>query len=275
MRRSKSVTDIDIGSFDSIASRMSLRSINPLTPRSPYRAYSTTPWNSMHTDFLSPAHLSALESLGPQMRSAPEFPHFCVDDFLETEFAKQVHDSFPTYQEAGRLGDSLNAVNERKKIQITDAALFPEPIRGLHEAVASDEFVATLSRISGIEGLLADPALAGVASTRPTRVAASMSTSTSAPTRPSVSAAGSTCWSISTRTGTSCSATYSICGMPMSSTASAASQSSSTGWPAHLFAGCHAQVVAAYYYSKDAPPDGNGVKHSTLFRPRPQEFWRG
>ena len=31
---------------------------------------------------------------------------------------------------------------------------------------------------------------------------------------------------------------------------------------------------AAYYYTKEAPPGWDGVKHSTLFRARPDERFR-
>ena len=40
------------------------------------------------------------DALGDQMRHAPGFPHFCIDDFLEESFANEVHDAFPSYQEA-------------------------------------------------------------------------------------------------------------------------------------------------------------------------------
>src|SRR5262249_52450765 len=45
--------------------------------------------------------------------------------------------------------------------QITDTKLFPEPVARLNDALASPEFLADLSYITGIPGLLADSALAG------------------------------------------------------------------------------------------------------------------
>jgi Rps23 Pro-64 3,4-dihydroxylase Tpa1-like proline 4-hydroxylase len=55
----------------------------------------------------------------------------------------------------------FQAVNERKKVQISDASRFPPAVRKLHEALASPEFLADVSYITGIPRLLADPKLAG------------------------------------------------------------------------------------------------------------------
>ena len=38
-----------------------------------------------------------------QMRSAPGFPHFCIDGFLDPAFAQEVHDAFPSYADAARM----------------------------------------------------------------------------------------------------------------------------------------------------------------------------
>ena len=56
---------------------------------------------------------------------------------------------------------NFTAVNEKRKTQVTDAALFPAPIRRLHELLASDAFVQRMSFISGIPDLVADPMLVG------------------------------------------------------------------------------------------------------------------
>jgi hypothetical protein len=32
---------------------------------------------------------------------------------------------------------------------------------------------------------------------------------------------------------------------------------------------------AVYYYTKEAPPGWDGVVHSTIFKARPKEFWKG
>jgi Rps23 Pro-64 3,4-dihydroxylase Tpa1-like proline 4-hydroxylase len=96
-----------------------------------------------------------------RMQRAPGFPHFCIDDFLDEAFADEVHDAFPAYAQAEKMGKSFAAVNEKRKTQITDARLFAPPILRLHEILASDEFVANMSLMSGISGLVADPKLVG------------------------------------------------------------------------------------------------------------------
>jgi len=35
------------------------------------------------------------ERVREQMRSAPGFPHFCIDGFLDPAFAQEAHDAFP------------------------------------------------------------------------------------------------------------------------------------------------------------------------------------
>ena len=110
-----------------------------------------------------PPGLGAIDfdAVRQQMASAPGFPHFCIDRFLEPDFAKAVHDAFPSYKDAERLGHSFAGLNEKRKTQITDVTLFPPPIRRLHELLASDAFVERMSAVSGIPNLVADPQLVG------------------------------------------------------------------------------------------------------------------
>jgi hypothetical protein len=114
-------------------------------------------------DMTLPAGLGPIDfdAVRQQMQTAPAFPHFCIDGFLEPAFAQDVHDAFPSYAEAERLGTSFKAVNEKRKIQVTDARLFAPPIRRLHELLASNAFVERMSYISGIPNLVADPFLVG------------------------------------------------------------------------------------------------------------------
>jgi len=89
------------------------------------------------------------------------FPHFCIDNFLNEEFANEVHDSFPAYQEAKNLGKEFSAVNEKRKIQITDSSKFPPAIKRLSDLLASDEYVQMWSELTGVPDLMADENLAG------------------------------------------------------------------------------------------------------------------
>jgi hypothetical protein len=85
----------------------------------------------------------------------------CIDDFLEPEFAEAVAASFPSFSSARRIGKEFHWVNEDRKVQITDSRLFPEAIARLNGILASDDFLAIVSNITGIQSPIADPTLAG------------------------------------------------------------------------------------------------------------------
>ena len=102
-----------------------------------------------------------IEELTLKIKDSKPFPHFCIDDFLEAEFANDIYQSFPSYLEAQQMGRNFSAVNEKKKIQITDANKFPEAILRLHHLLASPEFISMLEKITGISHLMADPDLIG------------------------------------------------------------------------------------------------------------------
>ena len=101
------------------------------------------------------------EALKIALEKAPAFPHFCLDNFFEEEFANAIHDTFPSFEDAAKIGKSFSAVSERRKVQITDATQFPAPIARLHALLASERFVHMVSEATGIPNLLADPELMG------------------------------------------------------------------------------------------------------------------
>jgi hypothetical protein len=98
-----------------------------------------------------------VELLTHQFHSCAPFPHIVVDPLVEPEFARRVAGSYPTFGEAERLGMRFKTVNERNKVQVTDEALFPEPVRQLAAALAAPEFMRQLEQITGIPKLLWDP----------------------------------------------------------------------------------------------------------------------
>ncbi len=102
-----------------------------------------------------------IEGLARAFREAEPFPHVAIDDFLEPEFADALAAAYPSFEEAESLGLQFKAVNEYKKIQITESAKFPTPVQRLNEALASESFRADLSAITGIDELVYDPSLAG------------------------------------------------------------------------------------------------------------------
>ena len=101
------------------------------------------------------------DALRRSVRDARPFPFFSIDNFLEEDFANQVHDAFPTFAEASKIGRSFDAVNEKGKVQVTDATKFAEPIAELNQELASAEFLHLLSYVFEIPGLLADDELVG------------------------------------------------------------------------------------------------------------------
>src|SRR5262249_49069833 len=71
-------------------------------------------------------------ALREAFRTAQPFPSVCIDGFLEPEFAREVSRSYPS-PDALVGGRTFNAVNERRKTQIVDPALFPAPVARLAE----------------------------------------------------------------------------------------------------------------------------------------------
>src|SRR5215469_7938203 len=107
---------------------------------------------------INPIEVEALER---QIRSASPFPHCLIDNFLSDDFAHRVHDAFPSYAEAQNAGRTFRSVNERNKVQITDAAKFKAPIAELNRLLASPDILRNLSAAFHIPDLLPDDQLTG------------------------------------------------------------------------------------------------------------------
>jgi hypothetical protein len=107
---------------------------------------------------LSPLPVDALRKA---FQEASPVQYVCIDDFLRPEFAAAVADAYPRFEDARSIGREFKAVNELRKVQVTDPARFPEPVRELHEILSSDAWLRIVEEITGIEGLLADPSLSG------------------------------------------------------------------------------------------------------------------
>lgn len=99
--------------------------------------------------------------LRKQFLAADPFPSLCIDDFLEPEFARAMARSYPAFESAKSMGLEFNAVNEKRKIQVTDESRFPPPVKSFAEFAAAPEFRKVLSEISGIDDLLWDDTYAG------------------------------------------------------------------------------------------------------------------
>lgn len=101
------------------------------------------------------------DALRQQVRTSRPFPFFSIDNFLVADFAEQVAASFPSFRDAANQGKTFAAVNERHKIQITDKTKFPKPILALHDILSSPDWLDTMSYVMDIPELLADQTLAG------------------------------------------------------------------------------------------------------------------
>jgi hypothetical protein len=101
------------------------------------------------------------EALRSRVRVAEPFPFFCIDGFLDPAQAAEIAAAFPTFAQAGRFGQRFDAVNERHKVQVTDADAFPAPIRRLHDELSGATWLNLLGDVMGIPDLLADPQLRG------------------------------------------------------------------------------------------------------------------
>jgi len=104
---------------------------------------------------------TSLKKFKAGIKNKEPFPHFSFDGFLDEDFANEIHNSFPSYEDSKLLGREFSSVNEKSKIQITDSAKFHPAIYKLHQLLTSQEFVDILSEYTGIPNLLADPDLMG------------------------------------------------------------------------------------------------------------------
>jgi hypothetical protein len=101
------------------------------------------------------------EALKEYALSSDPFPHFKIDNFLESSFAEEIFNSFPSLQETIEKGRQFKGINERGKTQMTDSNLFPEPIKELNRLLAEASFLSDLSYIFNISNLVPDEKLSG------------------------------------------------------------------------------------------------------------------
>lgn len=238
---------------------------------------------------LAPFDLSHFDAIGRQMRQAPGFPHFCIDGFLDEAFASEVHDAFPSWTQAESLGHQFNAVNEKRKIQVSDSSLFAPPVLRLHRLLAHPEFVARLSEASGIPDLIADPTLAGggIHETNgggrlDVHVDFNFHEGLGLYRRLNILVYFNRVWrgewggelDLWDADVKNCLGRVA----PVFNRA-AGFATSEISWhgvrPVNCPEGRTRKSFAVYYYTKEAPPGWDGVKHSTIFRARPDEKLRG
>ncbi len=99
-----------------------------------------------------------LPELAPAYRGAEPFPHLVLDDFLAEPAAERLRREFPSVTDGEWI--HYRHVNESKYGKRDRAALGPS-LGAAVDALNGPRFVAFLERLTGIEGLLADPSLEG------------------------------------------------------------------------------------------------------------------
>jgi hypothetical protein len=101
------------------------------------------------------------EKLRAEFAAAKPFPYVKIDDFVDPAKAKVIADAYPSFDVALNQGQTFSTVNERKKIQISDASKYAAPVTELNSLLASEHFLNDLSYITNIPKLLADDQLVG------------------------------------------------------------------------------------------------------------------
>jgi hypothetical protein len=99
-----------------------------------------------------------LPEFGRRYRENRPFPSIVIDDFLPEAVARQVLAEFPGPDETSWI--QYKHFNENK-LGKSDRREFPPYIGRVIDVLNSPAFVSFLSRLTGIDGLLADPMLEG------------------------------------------------------------------------------------------------------------------
>ena len=223
------------------------------------------------------------------VQNAEAFPHFCIDNFLKQEFAEEIYNAFPSYEDSQKIGREFKAVNEKKKIQITDSSLFPPPIAKLNNLLANEEFVEMLREVFSIPTLEADPKLVGggihqtnTGGRLDVHVDFNFVEERQLHRRLNLLLYFNKDWKeeyggyldlwdkdVKKRIGYFEPKFNRLCGFI----------TNDISFHGVTPINCPPSVVrrsfATYYYTKDAPEGWDGRKHSTIFKSRPDEFLRG
>lgn len=230
-----------------------------------------------------------IERLSKDNLSEDPVPNFCLDNFLDPDFADEVYDAFPSYEEALKVGVQFKAVNEKYKVQVTDPKHFPKPILELHELLASDDFVAKVGNMLSIPNLLADPDLqgGGIHETNSgghldVHIDFNYVKQKKWHRRVNILLYFNKQWKeeyggyfelwdkdVKNRKHHFAPAFNRACGFA----------TGDTSWHGVTPITCPTDMMrksfAVYYYTKEAPEGWNGSMHSTIFKARPEEWMKG
>lgn len=237
-------------------------------------------------DLINPIDLQKFKS---DTQSAESFPHFCLDNFLKEDFAEEVYNSFPSYEDSQKIGKEFKAVNEKKKIQITDSTLFPPAISKLNNLLADERFMEILREVFDIPTLLADPKLIGggihqtdTGGRLDVHVDFNFVEDRKLHRRVNLLLYFNKDWKeeyggyldlwdseVRNRIGYFEPKFNRLCGFLTNDI------SFHGVTPINCPPGFVRRSFATYYYTKEAPEGWDGSKHSTVFKARPSEFFRG
>jgi hypothetical protein len=99
-----------------------------------------------------------ISSLAKRYRDNHPCPHILLKDFLDPETARKMAAEFP--QATSDAWTQYKHANENK-LGMPKREMFPDVIRAVTDELNSPEFVAWVSELTGIPGLMADPMLEG------------------------------------------------------------------------------------------------------------------
>ncbi|MFM8848348.1 MAG: 2OG-Fe(II) oxygenase [Actinomycetota bacterium] len=99
-----------------------------------------------------------LETMASEYRGAVPFPHVMIDDFLDPDLAEEASAAFPIADD--EIWIHYSHYNSDKH-GLTKIDVIPEPMRSILVTLNSPRFLRHLERLTGINGLLADPDLEG------------------------------------------------------------------------------------------------------------------
>jgi Rps23 Pro-64 3,4-dihydroxylase Tpa1-like proline 4-hydroxylase len=229
------------------------------------------------------------ESLRNEFQNGQPFPFFCIDNFLDEDFANQVLDAFPSFVRARQVGKEFKGVNEKGKVQVTDSNLFAEPVQRLNQALASPEFLNLLSYVTGMPNLLADDQLVGggIHQTGPrghldVHVDFNYIKERDLHRRLNILIYFNKDWErdwggnieLWDREVKNC--VHSFSPIFNRCVVFETNEISFHGVSAvRCPEGVSRKSFAAYYYTKEAPAHWTGRSHDTIFRARPEEKWKG
>jgi hypothetical protein len=229
------------------------------------------------------------DALRRDYRQAQPFPFFVIENFLEPEAAASIVAAYPDYSEARRIGDEFSAVNEKLKVQVTDSKLFPPVVKTMADELLGQKFLDDLEYITGIPRLVSDPCFGGggmhltsSSGRLDVHVDYNYRTEDDLFRRLNILLYLNPVWEEAwggkielwnadvTRCVQSWSPVLNRCLVFETSEISFHGVT-----PIRCPPGVVRKSFAAYYYTREAPPGWDGQIHSTQFRARPDEKFRG